>query len=113
MNRQMIRMLAVALLCPFVLVQAMAAEPLIQKDEVKVEKKELRLSVDGKSIVDQKGNVVARFAKDMSVKPAAGETLSLQGCMCCKPECYVYDENGKCIKTYNSCTWDFDCNCAK
>lgn len=75
------------------------------------EKKELRIASDGKGIVDQNGKVVARFAKDIRIQSPVGQTVSLPGCMCCKPECIVWDASGKCVKTYNSCTWDFDCNC--
>ena len=70
----------------------------------------LKISDDGKTIVDQNNNEVAKFKEDMNVKSS---DQKLQGCMCCKQECIVYDANGKCIKTYNSCTWDFDCNCSK
>jgi hypothetical protein len=75
--------------------------------------KELQISKDGKAIVDQNGVVVARFAKDIKIKQTEGVKQKLQGCMCCTTECLVYDQNGRCIKTYNSCTWDFDCNCKK
>lgn len=89
--------------------QAADSEP--EKKSTPLEKKELRIAKDGKGIVDQNGNVIARFAKDIRIKSPAGQTVSLPGCMCCKPECIAWDQNGKCVKTYNSCTWDFDCNC--
>ncbi|GAB7028420.1 hypothetical protein [Geotalea toluenoxydans] len=88
---------------------AIAAEPATAKQVV--EKKELRISADGNAIVDQDGREVARFANDIQLKQPSGASMKLQGCMCCTPECLVYDKNGNCIKTYNSCTWDFDCSC--
>jgi hypothetical protein len=72
----------------------------------------LRISADGKSIVDEQGNEIARFVEGMQVKTTGkGQTLTLPGCMCCQDECLVYDSNGKCVKWHRSCTWDFDCNC--
>ncbi|ACM19686.1 hypothetical protein Geob_1326 [Geotalea daltonii FRC-32] len=90
---------------------ANAAEPEAAKQLIQVEKKELRISDDGNAIVDQNGREVARFANGIQMKQTGGTNLKLQGCMCCTPECIAYDQNGKCIKTYSSCTWDFDCSC--
>lgn len=74
---------------------------------------ELSISADGRSIVDQGGNEIARFKEGMQVRPAKAGTAKLQGCMCCEKSCIIYDEHGKCIKYINSCTWDFDCSCRK
>lgn len=74
---------------------------------------ELSISPDGRSIVDQSGKEVARFREGMQVKPAKSGVAKMQGCMCCEKSCIIYDENGKCIKWVNSCTWDFDCSCKK
>ncbi|OPY76031.1 hypothetical protein [Syntrophorhabdus aromaticivorans] len=90
---------------------AKAAEPETTKQAGQIEKKELRISNDGKTIVDQNGREVARFVKDIEMKQTEKTSQKLQGCMCCTPECLAYDQKGRCIKTYSSCTWDFDCNC--
>lgn len=75
------------------------------------------LSEDGKSIVDKNGNPVAKSSKPL-IRPLAGAQSDsktgpvreeLQGCMKCSNECIVYDNQGKCIKTIRSCTWDFNC----
>ncbi len=78
---------------------------------------DLKISQDGKSIIDAQGNEIARFTEGLQVqlassaKSAEGSSLSIPGCMCCKDDCLIYDSNGKCIKKYRNCTWDFDCNC--
>lgn len=74
---------------------------------------ELRISDDGKSIVDQDNNEVAKFSSDVNVRQSDTGAQKLPGCMCCKTECIVYDQNGDCKKEYSSCTWDFDCSCRK
>lgn len=35
-------------------------------------------------------------------------TTKMPGHMECTTECYLYDNNGKCIGTYRSCTWVWD-----
>ncbi len=90
-----------------------AAEPSVARQGGQVEKKELSISSDGKAIVDQNGREVARFVKDIQMKPTEKMSQKLQGCMCCVPECIAWDQNGNCVKEYSSCTWDFDCNCKK
>lgn len=75
---------------------------------------DLRISPDGTAIVDAAGNPIAHFVEGMKVSLAPGtksSSASIPGCMCCKNECIAYDSNGDCIKTYRSCTWDFDCKC--
>jgi len=91
----------------------------------------LTISKDGRSIVDQTGNIVARFVDDMRVQMAptgdTGESQKMQanaasqkmevkaegqqmkGCLRCHNECLIYDKDGRCVKWYRSCTWDFDC----
>ena len=77
----------------------------------------LKISEDGTAIVDDQGNEIARFTEGIKVKPAASEkslasgTGSIPGCMCCVDSCIAWDSNGKCVKTYRNCTWDFDCAC--
>ena len=76
----------------------------------------MKISADGSAIVDEQGNEIAKFKEGIKVKAATqgkSAITELPGCMCCKDECLAYDKNGKCIKTYRSCTWDFDCNCKK
>ncbi len=92
---------------------AHAADPKAAKQQHQVDKMELQISKDGKTIVDQSGREVARFVKGMQVQPMEGATQSLQGCLCCKPECIIYDNKGQCVQEINSCTWDFDCSCKK
>ncbi len=76
-------------------------------------KLQLRISGDGKAIVDQDGKEVARFAKDMKVQTATetkgkASNVALQGCMRCTYECVVY-QGERCVQRVRSCTWDFDC----
>jgi len=75
---------------------------------------DLRISPDGTAIVDAQGNPIAHFVEGMKVRLATttkSAEATIPGCMCCKDECIAWDSNGKCIKTYRSCTWDFDCGC--
>ena len=67
----------------------------------------LKISPDGKAIVDQQGNEIARFKEGLQVTPAG--TDRLPGCMRCWDECLIYDSNGNCIKYVRTCQWDFDC----
>jgi hypothetical protein len=72
----------------------------------------LKLSDDGKALVDQNGQEIARFTEGIQVvAPKAAADQKLPGCMCCTDDCIAYDRDGKCIKKVRSCTWDFDCNC--
>lgn len=87
---------------------AHAADPKTTKQQHPVEKMELQISKDGKAIINQNGQEVARFVKGMQVQPMEGATQSLQGCMRCTTECIIY-EGERCVKTIRSCTWDFDC----
>ena len=68
----------------------------------------LSLSADGKSIVDDQGNEIARFRDGLTVtqsQKASG--LKLPGHWKCDPECIAWDKNGKCVKSVMSCTWVF------
>ncbi len=93
----------------------------------------LTISEDGRSIVDQNGNIVARFVDGMRVRMAPNDDNSesqkvqsassgsqkkqdvkaegqqMKGCLRCRNECLIYDKDGRCVKWYRSCTWDFDC----
>jgi hypothetical protein len=99
------------LLILFLSAYANAAKPEAAKQPGQIEKKELRISNDGKAIVDQNGREVARFVEDIQMNQPGKVSQKLQGCMCCTPECILYDRNGVFIKKYSSCTWDFDCSC--
>ena len=75
---------------------------------------DLRISPDGTAIVDAEGNPIAHFVEGMKVSLAAtnkSTEATIPGCMCCKDECLAFDNNGKCVKTHRTCTWDFDCSC--
>ncbi|MEI7614382.1 MAG: hypothetical protein WCK63_15890 [Betaproteobacteria bacterium] len=111
-NRQFFALITALIVLLFLCIASVqSADQSTVKPPPAVEKKELRISKDGKGIVDQNDKLIARFVKDIKMETTKGQTLSLQGCMCCTPECIIYDKNGNCIKTYNSCTWDFDCSC--
>lgn len=73
---------------------------------------ELLISADGKNIVDQAGNEVARFASDITVQIAPSGIKSssqkIQGCWHCYPTCMVWDGN-RCVQWVRTCDWDFDC----
>lgn len=101
-------MMSAILLVLFLGTVAHAADPKTTKQQHPVEKMELQISKDGKTIVDQNGREVARFVKGMQVRPVEGATQSLPGCQVCTDECIIY-EGERCVKTIRSCTWDFDC----
>jgi hypothetical protein len=70
---------------------------------------ELHISDDGKAIVDQNGNDVAKFVDGIRVQtPTTGQTQALQGCMRCWNECLIY-EGEQCVKWIRTCEWDFNC----
>jgi hypothetical protein len=69
----------------------------------------LRISDDGKSIVDQSGKEVARFVEGTRVQTMTKvKDQKLQGCMRCWDECLIYDGE-QCVKWIRTCQWDFDC----
>jgi len=90
---------------------AQAAQPEQAKSSPSVERSELSISSDGKRIVDQEGREIARFSEGMRMQSSESGGVALQGCLCCKDDCVIYDSNGQCVKPINSCTWDFDCSC--
>lgn len=73
---------------------------------------ELRISDDGRAIVDQDGKEVARFAEGISVqivtKGLKTPNQKLQGCWHCYPVCVVWDGN-RCVQWERTCDWVFDC----
>jgi len=83
------------------------------KDAPSATKLELRISDDGKAIIDQNGEEVAKFIKgtqvQMSSKGIKANSLKMQGCMRCYPVCVVWDGK-KCVEWMRTCDWDFDCN---
>jgi len=68
----------------------------------------LRISDDGKTIVDQQGNEIARFSNSMRVVTPQKGMKKLPGCMRCWKECIVY-EGTRCVQWVQTCEWDFDC----
>ena len=74
-----------------------------------VTKIELMISNDGRAIVDQNGNEIARFVEGMRVQTVTKEKgQKLQGCMRCWYECLIY-EGERCVRWIRTCQWDFDC----
>lgn len=75
-------------------------------------KLELRISDDGRAIVDQDGKAVARFVDGTTVQPVAHglKTMNqkLQGCWHCYPVCII-SEGTRCVQWVRTCDWDFDC----
>ncbi|TCS72191.1 hypothetical protein EDC61_106106 [Sulfuritortus calidifontis] len=107
----MIRHLARQLFVIFALSLGFASLPALAdnaKAQLETPKVMLRISADGKAIVDESGKEVARFNKDVKVNPMMNVSDRLPGCMRCQPECVVY-EGERCVKWIRSCTWDFDC----
>ena len=90
--------------------QVAAEVTAVEKKQADTTKMVLKVSPDGKSLVDQDGKEVARFAEGMQVVPDKSGDKKMPGCMCCTNDCIIYDGE-KCIKTVRSCQWDFDCNC--
>lgn len=73
---------------------------------------ELRISDDGKALVDQNGKVVARFVEGTQVRVvkdnAKAKSQKMQGCWRCYPVCVIWDGN-RCVQWMRTCDWDFDC----
>jgi hypothetical protein len=103
-------MLTVVLCVLFSAGQAAAKVTAVEKKQANTTKMVLKVSPDGKSLVDQDGKEVARFAEGIQVVPDAAGDKKMPGCMCCTNDCIIY-EGTKCVKTVRSCQWDFDCNC--
>jgi len=103
-------MLTVVLFIFFSAGQVAAEVTVVEKKQADTTKMVLKVSPDGKSLVDQEGKEVARFAEGMQVIPDKSGDKKMPGCMCCTNDCIIYDGE-KCIKKIRSCQWDFDCNC--
>lgn len=100
---------AAILLLHFSGMYATAAESNAAKQQREITKMELRISNDGKAIVDQNGEEVARFVEGMQVQTMRkNKDQKLQGCMRCWYECIAY-EGERCVKKVRTCQWDFDC----
>jgi|GEM_PF-1845941 hypothetical protein len=68
----------------------------------------LRLSEDGRAILDNNGEELATFREGTVVRIAdKGGELRLPGQMVCTKECIAWDSNGNCVKYVQSCTWEF------
>lgn len=100
---------AAILLLLFSGMYATAAESKAAKEQRKITKMELRISNDGKAIVDQNGKEVARFVEGMQVQTMTKKkNQKMPGCMRCWNECIAY-EGERCVKSVRTCEWDFDC----
>jgi hypothetical protein len=108
---QAVWMLTVVLFIFFSAGQVAAEGTAVEKKQADTTKMVLKVSPDGKSLVDQDGKEVARFAEGMQVVvPDAAVSSKMPGCMCCTNDCIIF-EGGRCIKYVRYCQWDFDCNC--
>lgn len=66
----------------------------------------LRISEDGRKIIDDNGDELATFREDIVVRTEnKGGDFRLEGQMVCKKECIAWDSNGKCVRYYTSCTY--------
>lgn len=101
--------MAVMLLLLFSGMYATAAEPKVAKQQREITKVELRISNDGKAIVDQNGKDVARFVEGTQVQTMTKKNdQKMPGCMRCWYECIAY-EGERCVQKVRTCEWDFDC----
>ena len=100
--------LVIFLLCLFSAnVFAKDSEAVNEKGKITTMK--LSVSSNGKSIVDQNGNEIARFVEGIRVITSEKNIdKKLPGCMRCTYDCIAY-EGEKCVKWVRTCTWDFDC----
>jgi hypothetical protein len=69
---------------------------------------DLKISEDGHSIVDANGVEIARFREGLTVNLPKKSAQRLNGHMECVKECCTWDNQGKCIGYWTSCTWVFD-----
>lgn len=98
------------MLC-FLFTAGQVAAEVVEIEQTDATKMMLKVSPDGKSLVDQDGREVARFAEGMQVVvPDAAARKNLPGCMCCTDDCILF-EGDRCVKTIRTCQWDFDCGC--
>lgn len=111
-NLRVVWMFTVALCILFSVGQVAAGVTAVEKEQADNTRIVLKVSPDGKSLVDQDGREVVRFADCKQVAfPDASSENSLPGCMCCTEDnCMIY-EGGRCIKYVRFCQWDFDCSC--
>lgn len=83
-----------------------------QKDGSTITELKLRISDDGKAIVDQNGNDVARFVEgtrvQITTKGVKANSQKMQGCWRCYPACVIWEGN-RCVEWMRTCDWDFDC----
>lgn len=68
---------------------------------------DLKISEDGRAIVDANGSEIARFREGLVVRLPKKCAQKLPGHMVCKPECIRWDNHGNCIQYIQSCTWEF------
>lgn len=68
----------------------------------------LRLSEDGRAIIDENGEELARFREGLVVRMSTkSDESKLPGQLVCKKECIAWDTNGNCVQYVQSCTWEF------
>lgn len=68
----------------------------------------LSISDDGKTIIDDNGDEVATFREGLTVSSQnKSGILKLPGRLVCKNTCIRWDSDGKCVKYYRECTWEF------
>jgi hypothetical protein len=82
----------------------MSKEPHVENEQFEIR---LNLSEDGKSIIDDSGNEIARFSEDFIVNNE-NKLFERPGHFVCEKVCNLWDSNGKCIRWANSCTWLWD-----
>jgi len=87
------------------------AAEIVEMKQVGATKMILKVSPDSKTLMDQNGREVARFAEGMQVVvPDAATEKNLPGCMCCTDDCILF-VGDRCVKKIRTCQWDFDCSC--
>lgn len=91
--------------------QVAAEVTVVEMEQTDATKIILKVSPDGKTLVDQDGREVARFAEGMQVVvPDAAADKNLPGCMCCTDDCLIFEDD-RCVKKIRTCQWDSDCSC--
>jgi len=82
----------------------------VPQDSTKIIELSLHVSPNGKAILDQNGQEVARFVAGTQLQSITSldEGQKLPGCMRCWETCHIYDGE-VCVKYVRTCQWDFDC----
>jgi hypothetical protein len=94
-----------------------AQEPKTNGQKTEVTKSELKISPDGRAIVDERGEIFARFDSGVQVRTLINKgvrmstkdvSVKIPGCRVCYRECVIY-EGTRCVQWMTTCDWDFDC----